>query len=88
MEAAMERNAADRSGRSSRRASMGRISQSHRSLSRDINQAAGEEVAVAVRGEDVFVHQLHRRACLLNKTFQVEFGLIIIVLICDNTSTK
>ena len=26
----------------------------------------GEEVAVEVQGEDVFVHQLHRRASLLN----------------------
>ena len=78
MEAAMERRAADRTGRAARRASLGRFSSSFRSLSRDTNMAAapaGGEVAIAVRGEDVFMHQLHRRACLLNQTFQVGLGL-------------
>ena len=78
MEAAMERRAAGRTGRAARRASQGRFSSSFRSLSRDTNMAAaaGGEVAIAVRGEDVFVHQLHRRASLLNQTFQVGFALL------------
>ena len=80
MEAAMERNAAGRTGRAARRVSMGRFS--HRSLSRDTNlgaAASGEDVAVAVRGEDVFVHQLHRRAGLLNQTFQVVLSLFCLL---------
>jgi hypothetical protein len=75
MEAAMELHAAGRTGRAAQRTSMSRLS---RSLSRDTNSAAasaGADVAIALRGEDVFVHQLHRRACLLNQTFQVGFCL-------------
>jgi hypothetical protein len=69
VEAEMERHAAGRTGRAFRRSSQGRL---NRSLSRDTNQGhAREEVSAVVRGEDVFVHQLHRRACLLNRTFQV-----------------
>lgn len=65
----MERKATERTWRVARRANLGLRRCSHSSHLSDKSMGAtvtGEEVAVEVQGEDVFVHQLHRRASLLN----------------------